>query len=440
MEEFDNPVYEGDEFEDNEETPFIDNRDDVLEWEDFPQAQSLGEEIETVENNKAREDFYKYVESLGYKEIDKDAFLRNNALFETRNERGRKHIYVKYDGKDYKLTKSTGEPGFLSLSSIVSKHGITLVRDVLGVNDYSVGVRPKIHHREAAALNQVRDNTPAANDDVPLLDLSDKIDDIHESIENMREVSIETDITYTSQEWRDIIALDKTLQTQKGQINSLISKMAVIDMKIEELSSGAADDITSDDIEETRKKIAELRETRNQYNELVSTYESKIRSQFSRIRETISRMLYQDETLVEKIRTLFREQGVTIASLITAIGMTISAIVEGILLATRAGVTPKPKPPGPSPKPGPQPGPIPPPPKPKTWEDWVKDQLKKIANLLLKLGDKVIAALPGILGAVVSFVLKSASAAVGFLAEHLVVLAIAVGGIIYKYVNDKKVR
>ena len=54
--------------------------------------------------------------------------------------------------------------------------------------------------------------------------------------------------------------------------------------------------------------------------------------------------------------------------------------------------------------------------------------------MLLKLGDKMLVALPGIIGSIVSFVLKSASAVVGFVAEHVWILAVALGGILYNYV------
>ena len=42
-------------------------------------------------------------------------------------------------------------------------------------------------------------------------------------------------------------------------------------------------------------------------------------------------MLDKDTSLAEKIRTLFREQGITIASILTAIGMAIRALVEALL-------------------------------------------------------------------------------------------------------------
>ena len=68
--------------------------------------------------------------------------------------------------------------------------------------------------------------------------------------------------------------------------------------------------------------------------QLIKDLKPEIRNQLVAIRETLHKVLYEDKTLGEKLRTLFREQGVTIASILTAIGMTVSAVVEGIVLAT----------------------------------------------------------------------------------------------------------
>ena len=48
-------------------------------------------------------------------------------------------------------------------------------------------------------------------------------------------------------------------------------------------------------------------------------------------KETIAKVLDKDTSLGEKIRTLFREQGITIASLLTAIGIAIGVLVEALL-------------------------------------------------------------------------------------------------------------
>ena len=44
-------------------------------------------------------------------------------------------------------------------------------------------------------------------------------------------------------------------------------------------------------------------------------------------------------TLGEKIRTLFREQGITIASILTAFGMAIGVLVEALLPSGGVGST-----------------------------------------------------------------------------------------------------
>ena len=60
-------------------------------------------------------------------------------------------------------------------------------------------------------------------------------------------------------------------------------------------------------------------------------------------------MLDKDTSLAEKIRTLYREQGITIASILTAIGMAIGVLVEALLPggggggAAKSGGEPPPK-------------------------------------------------------------------------------------------------
>ena len=48
--------------------------------------------------------------------------------------------------------------------------------------------------------------------------------------------------------------------------------------------------------------------------------------------ETIAKVLDKDTSLAENIRTLFREQGIMIASILMAIGMAIGVLVDTLLL------------------------------------------------------------------------------------------------------------
>ena len=71
-----------------------------------------------------------------------------------------------------------------------------------------------------------------------------------------------------------------------------------------------------------------------------------MRSQGVRIKEVVSNLLDSSVPLRERIATLFREEGVTIVSILTAIGMTVSTIVLAIVNSVKRA----------SPAPGPKPG------------------------------------------------------------------------------------
>ena len=80
----------------------------------------------------------------------------------------------------------------------------------------------------------------------------------------------------------------------------------------------------------------------------------------------------KDTSLAEKIQTLFREQGITIASILTAIGMAIGVLVEALLpggggAAAASGGEPPPK-------------------DEKGLKEWTRNKLKALASLLGKLG------------------------------------------------------
>ena len=63
----------------------------------------------------------------------------------------------------------------------------------------------------------------------------------------------------------------------------------------------------------------------------------ELRRQVSRIKETIAKILDSDTSLAEKLRILFREQGITIAAIFTAIGMIISTIAVSITGGSEEG-------------------------------------------------------------------------------------------------------
>ena len=75
---------------------------------------------------------------------------------------------------------------------------------------------------------------------------------------------------------------------------------------------------------------------------MININKEKLRSQVNRIKDTIAKILKEDTTLGEGIQTLFREQGITIVSVLTAIGMIIGVIVEAVIPTSSSAPSPKP--------------------------------------------------------------------------------------------------
>ena len=135
-------------------------------------------------------------------------------------------------------------------------------------------------------------------------------------------------------------------------------------------------------------------------------------------------MLDKDTSLGEKIRTLFREQGITIASILTAIGMVIGVLVEALLLGGGAAATSG--------------GGEPPPKDEKGLKEWVRNKLKALVSLLGKLGMTAAEALPGIIGGIISWILNRAKDVVGWVLQNLWALIAGIGGLICTYMVTRK--
>ena len=134
-------------------------------------------------------------------------------------------------------------------------------------------------------------------------------------------------------------------------------------------------------------------------------------------------MLDKDTSLGEKIRTLFREQGITIASILTAIGMAISVLVEALLPGGRGAATS---------------GGVEPPKDEASLKEWIKSKLKALALLLGRSGIRTAEALPGLIGGIISWILNRAKDVVGWVSQNLWALVVGVGGLIYTYMVTRR--
>ena len=101
--------------------------------------------------------------------------------------------------------------------------------------------------------------------------------------------------------------------------------------------------------EDITMRIDALNDELKVRQESIDLLKGRLKSQITSFRETIAKVLDKDTSLGEKIRTLFREQGITIASILTAIRMAIGVLVEALLpgggatVASGGGGEPPPK-------------------------------------------------------------------------------------------------
>ena len=171
-------------------------------------------------------------------------------------------------------------------------------------------------------------------------------------------------------------------------------------------------------------RIKRLRGELTERNKEIDILKGEASKQINQIKESIKKFLNKETgTLGERIRTLFKEQGITIVSILTAIGMAIGVLIEDLLGGPSASTPKLGGTSGGDTKGG--------------AREWIKNKLKSLSQLLGKLADKALASLPGIIGSIISWILNRAKEVVGWLSQNLWALITGVGVLIYTYFIDK---
>ena len=155
-------------------------------------------------------------------------------------------------------------------------------------------------------------------------------------------------------------------------------------------------------------RIRKLRYELNERNEEIDILKGEASKQINQIRGSITKVLDKETgTLGQRIKTLFKEQGVTIFSILMAVGLAIGVLMEALLgdstvstTITTTGNTSG------SDKKG-------------IAREWIKNKLKALSQLLGKLADKALASLPGIIGSIISWILNRAKEVVGWVSQNL---------------------
>ena len=232
---------------------------------------------------------------------------------------------------------------------------------------------------------------------------------------------------------RELEGLDKQLRTIKGSLKVAIAKRIDLEgrikheeRKLNEIQDPKYSDDQRDMIE---GRINKLRGELTERNKEIDILKGEASKQINQIRGSITKFLDKETgTLGERIRTLFKEQGITIVSILTAVGMTIGVLIEALLggpsaSAPTSGSTPAD---GGDEKGG--------------AREWIKNKLKALSQLLGKLADKALASLSGIIGSIISWILNRAKEVVGWLSQNLWALITGVGVLIYTYFMTKTNR
>ena len=194
---------------------------------------------------------------------------------------------------------------------------------------------------------------------------------------------------------RELEGLDKELRTISGSLRSAIAKSMAkqvdIDKENRKLEEIANDETYSDEQrEEVRVRLQRFQDEQKAISDQIRILKGQYSNQIYQIRESIMKFLDKETgTLGERIRTLFKEQGITIVSILTALGMTLGVLIEALLGGPSITSTPTSQSTTTSDKKG-------------GAREWIKNKLKALSQLLGNSADKALASLPGIIGSILS--------------------------------------
>ena len=283
--------------------------------------------------DKVRENLSKH---LGYLEKDTSFPIHRFKLKE--NEKGVVTLYFeKYDGKIVNLTDlRTGE--FLANKSIIYKFG----GEAATKRILNIGEGIDLNSRDNAAFNRASDNLPSTSKinkagDIELQEIVENVIDntenLTDSIRQGQETRTDDSLQYPM---RELLAFDRQLKTIRGSLRSEIGKRIYTEnhigreeKKLQEMKN-YPEIYTDEQKNEVMDRVKNLNDDLTARKEEIDILRGKLKSQITGIKETIAKVRDSDTSLAEKIRTIFREQGVTIAAILTALGAVVAAIVEAL--------------------------------------------------------------------------------------------------------------
>ena len=208
---------------------------------------------------------------------------------------------------------------------------VRMLADILGKNrlrrlGFNIPVG-SITARQAVMVNKAAEELPSESDitradDIELQEIVEKASGI---ISQIKDVQTDTEDLF-EHPLRELLGLDKQLRSIRGSLKVEVAKKVELNghIEMEKIKLGEIQHdqrYTKKQHEELRKRLDKLNDELKVRQESIDLLKGRLKSQITGFKETIAKVLDKDTSLGEKIRTLFREQGITIAFILTAIGM-----------------------------------------------------------------------------------------------------------------------
>ena len=331
--------------------------------------------------------------------------------------------------------------------------GKKFIKDMgFNLNKPKIGTKSKIPKKrmEQWYVDEIDDNTkqfasvlnklPMSEDNQNNIMLQDIINKNEIATDNsmklietsLTEIGVEASTQTDGLTLRELEGLDRELRTISSFLRSAIAKAMAkqvdIDKEKRKLEEMTNDETYSDkQREEVRARLRRFQDEQKAINDQIRILKGRYSNQIYQIRESVMKFLDKETgTLGERIRTLFKEQGITIVSILTAVGMAIGVLIEALLGSPTVSTTTSQSTTTSDKKGG--------------ARDWIKNKLKALSQLLGKLADKALASLPGIIGSIMSWILNRAKEAIGWLSQNLWALVTGVRVLIYTYFMTKTRR
>ena len=214
--------------------------------------------------------------------------------------------------------KRTGES--LAAKTLREKFGgSNIMKSVLSLDE-----TPSAFERSVKAATILKSELPTdlQMESIALKEISYLVEDIHIKT---REVSQNTDLDI-----REFLWIDKALQSIQGELLNNTSKLTKIDKRIKRDSDNKKleekeNDPTYTDEERQlcRDRLDDLNTEKQARLEILPQNQQDLQTQIARMRQTLEKVLDQNASLAERILTLFKEQGITIFSILTVLSMTV---------------------------------------------------------------------------------------------------------------------